>query len=74
MSLGAAQSVSWSVVSRIRSAGVWLSVATVGLCALGSLTLAGSAVAALPTGCSEATSTVTCNFFVTGAAQGFAVP
>ena len=73
MSLGAAQSVSW-LVSRVRSTGVWLSLATVGLCALGSLTLSGSAVAALPSGCSEVASTVTCSFLVTGAAQSFVVP
>ena len=59
---------------RVRGAGVWLSVATVGLCSFGSLALAGSAAAALPAGCSEAASTVTCSFFFTGAAQSFAVP
>ena len=62
------------VVLRVRGAGVWLSVAMVGLFSFGSLTLAGSAAAALPSGCSEAASTVTCSFSFTGAAQSFTVP
>jgi len=73
MSLGAAQSVG-RLVARVRGAGVSLSVATVGLCALGSLTLAGSAVAALPPRCSEVASSVTCSFVLTGAPQSFVVP
>ena len=73
MILGAAQLVGW-LLSRVRGAGVWLSVATVGLVSFGWLALAGSAVAALPPGCSEAASTVTCSFSFTGAAQSFTVP
>src|SRR5262249_61988165 len=51
-------------------------VASVGLGAFsfGALTLAGSAAAALPSGCSEASSTVTCTFSFTGSAQRFVVP
>ena len=73
MILGVAQS-DGSLLSRVRGAGVWLSVATLGLWSLGSLALAGSAAAALPTGCSEVSSTVTCSFSFTGAAQSFTVP
>ena len=38
------------------------------------VTLAGSAAAALPMGCSESSSTVTCTFSFTGSAQRFVVP
>lgn len=48
--------------------------AAVGAFSLGLLTLAGSAAAALPLGCSEASSTVTCTFSFTGAAQSFVIP
>ena len=73
MTFGAAQSAGW-LLSRIRGAGVWLSVATGGLVCFGSLTLAGSAAAALPPGCSEPASTITCSFSFAGAAQSFTVP
>ena len=73
MSLGAARSVGWLFL-RVRGVGVWLSVATVGFVSFGSLTLAGSAAAALPAGCSEVASTLTCSFSFTGAAQSFTVP
>ena len=53
-----------------------VAVASVGLgvFSFGSLTLAGSAAAALPLGCSESSSTVTCTFSLTGSAQRFVVP
>ena len=73
MTFGAAQSVGW-LLSRIRGAGVWLSVATGGLVCFGWLMFAGSAAAALPPGCSEPASTITCSFSFTGAAQSFTVP
>ena len=73
MSLGAARVVGW-FSSRVRCAGVWRSVAMVGVISFGWLTLVGSAAAALPSGCSEAASTVTCSFSFTGAAQSFTVP
>ena len=73
MILGVARWIDW-LLSRVRGAGVWLSVATLGLCIFGSFALAGSAAAALPPGCSEVASTVTCSFSSTGAAQSFTVP
>jgi hypothetical protein len=51
-----------------------IAVASVGLGMFGSLTLARSAAAALPAGCSEASSTVTCTFGLTGSPQSFVVP
>jgi hypothetical protein len=51
-----------------------VAAAAVGAFSLGLLTLAGYAAAALPPGCSEASSTVTCTFSFTGAAQSFVVP
>ena len=73
MTFGATQSAGW-LLSRVRGAGVWLSVAPVGLVCFGWWALAGSAAAALPPGCSEVASTVTCSFSFTGAAQSFTVP
>jgi hypothetical protein len=70
MTFGAAQWAGW-LLSRIRGAAVWL---LGGLVCLGSLTLTGSAAAALPPGCAEPASTVTCSFSFTGAAQSFTVP
>lgn len=59
MTLGARR-VGW-LLSRVRGAGVGLSLATVGVFGLGSVTFAGSA-AALPANCSQSDSTVTCAY------------
>ena len=58
----------------LRSAGLRLLVLTVGLLGLSAVALAGSASAALPSGCVQAGSAVTCSFAFTGSEQTFAVP
>jgi hypothetical protein len=63
-----------SMLASGRGARLRLLVLTVGLLALSAAALAGSAAAALPMGCVQSGSAVTCSFSFTGSEQTFVVP
>ena len=62
------------MLARVRGRGLGLLAATAGLLGVSVIAFVGSAAAALPSGCSEVGSTVTCTFASTGSEQAFAVP